>query len=112
MTKAPETPEARLGRLRTRSMWRGIREMDLILRDFAGRELAGLSPADLDLYEDLLAEIDHDLLLWITGAAPAPPPLRPPDRPHPGRRGGDHPARLRFRASKIFDVSPRTAPGR
>jgi len=77
MTKAPETPEARLGRLRTRSMWRGIREMDLILRDFAGRELAGLSPADLDLYEDLLAEIDHDLLLWITGAAPAPPRFAP-----------------------------------
>ena len=69
-----ETPEARLGRLRTRSMWRGIKEMDLILRDFTGRELAGLSPADLDLYEDLLAESDHDLLAWITGAAV------PPDR--------------------------------
>jgi antitoxin CptB len=53
-------------------MWRGIKEMDLILRDFAGRELAGLSPADLDLYEDLLAESDHDLLAWITGAAPTP----------------------------------------
>ncbi|MBP1804760.1 succinate dehydrogenase assembly factor 2 [Rubellimicrobium aerolatum] len=69
----PESPEARLGRLRTRSMWRGIREMDLILRDFAGRELATLSPADLDLYESLLAESDHDLLAWISGADATPP---------------------------------------
>ncbi len=44
----PETPDARLGRLRLRSMRRGTREMDLILQDFAARELAGLSPADLD----------------------------------------------------------------
>ncbi len=31
-------------------MWRGIREMDIILRDFAWRELASMPPADLDLY--------------------------------------------------------------
>jgi antitoxin CptB len=67
-----ETRDARLGRLRTRSMWRGIREMDIILRDFASRELEGLTPSDLDLYEGLLAENDHDLLAWITGAAPTP----------------------------------------
>jgi antitoxin CptB len=74
-TEASETPEARLGRLRTRSMWRGIREMDLILRDFAWRELLLMSPADLDLYEALLAESDHDLLAWITGASEPPSPL-------------------------------------
>jgi antitoxin CptB len=67
MAQTPETPEARLGRLRHRSMWRGIREMDLILRDFAARDLRRLSPADLDLYEALLAESDPDLLLWISG---------------------------------------------
>ena len=67
-----ETPEARLGRLRTRSMWRGIREMDLILRDFAWRELPLMAPADLDRYEALLAENDHDLLAWITGASEPP----------------------------------------
>lgn len=72
-----EPPEARLGRLRTRSMWRGIREMDLILRDFAARELSGLGAAELDLYEDLLAESDHDLLAWISGAAPAPDRFEP-----------------------------------
>ena len=67
-----ETHEARLGRLRTRSMWRGIREMDLILRDFSSRHLAALSPSDLDTYESLLAESDHDILAWITRAAPPP----------------------------------------
>jgi antitoxin CptB len=69
---ATETPEARLGRLRSRSMYRGIKEMDLILRDFSSRELGGMPPPELDLYEAFLAENDHDLLLWITGAAPAP----------------------------------------
>ena len=69
-----ETHEARLGRLKTRSMWRGIREMDIILRDFSARELLSMGPADLDLYESLLEENDHDLLAWITGAA------TPPDR--------------------------------
>jgi antitoxin CptB len=72
-----ETHEARLGRLRTRSMWRGIREMDIILRDFSSRELVSMGPDDLDLYESLLTESDHDLLAWITGAAEPPAPLAP-----------------------------------
>ncbi len=72
-----ESREARLGRLKTRSMWRGIREMDLILRDFASRELTGLPPDELDLYEAMLAESDHDLLAWITGAAPTPARFAP-----------------------------------
>jgi antitoxin CptB len=53
-------------------MWRGLREMDLILRDFSHRHLATLSDPDLDLYEALLEEPDPDLLAWITGAAPPP----------------------------------------
>ena len=39
-------------------MWRGIREMDIILRDFAGRELTSMPSTNLDLYEALLAESD------------------------------------------------------
>jgi antitoxin CptB len=72
-----ETHEARLGRLKVRSMWRGIREMDIILRDFSSRELGSMGPADLDLYESMLAESDHDLLAWITGAAETPARLAP-----------------------------------
>lgn len=68
----PETPAARLGRLRARSMWRGIREMDLILRDFAARELDAFPPPDLDAYEALLEEPDDLLFLWVGGGLPPP----------------------------------------
>lgn len=67
-----ETSQVRLKRLGMRSIRRGIREMDLILSDFASRELAGLEADELDLYEALLDENDHDLYGWISGGAPAP----------------------------------------
>ena len=67
-----ETPENRLRRLRMRSIRRGIREMDLILTDFSDRELAALDAEELDLYEDLLEENDHDIYGWISGRDPVP----------------------------------------
>jgi antitoxin CptB len=67
---APE--EARLKRLRIRSMRRGIKEMDLILMAFADQDLAAMSDPELDLYEALLEENDHDLYQWVTGQHPAP----------------------------------------
>ena len=79
-----ETHEARLGRLRTRSMWRGIPEMDLILRGCSSRYLPPMTAPDLDLYEALLAESAHDILAWITRAAPPPDrfaPICPPSSP-------------------------------
>ena len=72
-----EDRETRLRRLAMRSMRRGIREMDLILQDFSSRELALLRPDELDRYEALLEESDHDLYRWISGAEDAPEPLRP-----------------------------------
>lgn len=59
-----------------RSMRRGIREMDLILKNFADQRLKVLSSAGLDLYEALLEENDHDIYAWISGAAPAPENFR------------------------------------
>jgi len=70
-----ETPEARLKRLRMRSMRRGIREMDLILGGFAEECLGELGAAELDSYEALLSENDQDLYAWVSGQAPAPAPL-------------------------------------
>lgn len=67
-----EDRETRLKRLAMRSMRRGIKEMDLILQAFATAELAGMGDADLDLYDALLAENDHDLYAWITGQAVPP----------------------------------------
>lgn len=50
-----------------RSWRRGTREMDLILGPFGRDGLAGLSEPELDLYEALLEESDHDLYAWIAG---------------------------------------------
>lgn len=56
----------RLKRLTMRSWRRGTKEMDLILGPFADTELAGLTESELDLFEMLLEENDHDLYGWIT----------------------------------------------
>ncbi len=66
---ANEPRDTRLRRLRMRSMRRGIKEMDLILQDFAQRRLADMSDADLALYDRLLSENDHDLYAWVAGRA-------------------------------------------
>ncbi len=69
MTEARDT---KIKRLRMRSMRRGIKEMDLILTDFAGRSLAAMPDAGLDLYDRLLAENDHDIFAWVNGQVAAP----------------------------------------
>ena len=58
--------EARVKRLRMRSWRRGIKEMDLILGPFADETAAAMPAADLDSYEALLGENDHDLYQWVT----------------------------------------------
>lgn len=72
-----EAPEARHKRLTLRSMRRGTREMDLILGPFAAAELAGMTPAELDLYEVLLDQSDPELYAWISGR-PGDPSSGPP----------------------------------
>jgi antitoxin CptB len=64
-----ESRETRIKRLRMRSMRRGIREMDLVLSAFADARLADMSDVELDIYDALLSENDHDLYQWITGQA-------------------------------------------
>lgn len=67
-----ETKAARLGRIRLRSIRRGMREMDLILGAFLDSGLEAMSEDDLTAYEALLTEDDHDLYRWILGLDPAP----------------------------------------
>lgn len=69
-----ETHEHRLKRLQMRSMRRGIKEMDIILDRFARANLAGMTDADLSLYDAMLEENDHDLYQWVTGQVSAPDP--------------------------------------
>lgn len=70
-----ETRQTRIKRLRMRSMRRGIKEMDLILTEYAARNLDDMSPEQLDLYDLLLEENDQDLYQWVTGQASAPTAL-------------------------------------
>ncbi|QIE41983.1 succinate dehydrogenase assembly factor 2 [Rhodobacteraceae bacterium SC52] len=67
-----ETPEARLKRMKMRSMRRGIKEMDLILSSFADDTLAQMSSTELDQYDEMLEENDHDLYQWVSGQQPTP----------------------------------------
>jgi antitoxin CptB len=53
-------------------MRRGIKEMDLILQDFATRELDAMDGAMLDVYDAFLSENDHDLYQWVSGQGACP----------------------------------------
>ena len=68
-----EPREIRLKRLGMRSMRRGIKEMDLILSAYRDRHMSDLSDADLNLYENLLSENDHDIYAWVLGTQQTPP---------------------------------------
>lgn len=67
-----ESRETMIKRLRMRSMRRGIKEMDLILSDFANARLDAMLAQDLILYDRLLEENDHDIYGWIGEQFAAP----------------------------------------
>jgi len=64
--------DPRLNKLRFRAWRRGFREADLILGGFADERLASLSPAQVDAFEALLDQQDHDVYAWILGQEDAP----------------------------------------
>lgn len=64
--------QTRIGRVRFRAWRRGFREADLILGPFADSYARDMSEAELDEFERLLDQTDHDLYAWITGTE-APP---------------------------------------
>ena len=68
------TDDARRKKLKMRAWRRGFREADLILGPFADRHVPDFSEAELDLFEALLEEADHDVYGWILEreAPPAP----------------------------------------
>jgi len=67
-----ETIETKRKRLHMRSIRRGIKEMDLILTAFSEAELGRMQDTDLDVYDALLSENDHDLYQWVSGTTPEP----------------------------------------
>ncbi len=63
----------RRNRARFRAWRRGFREADLILGPFADQHVGSMTALDLEQFEDLLDQPDHDLQAWILGAAEPPP---------------------------------------
>lgn len=55
-----------------RAWHRGIREMDLLMGQFADAEIGTLTDAELDDFEALIEVPDRDLFSWITGTETAP----------------------------------------
>ena len=60
-------------RLLYRSRYRGCLESDLLFGGFADQYLMTLDRRQLDRYDALLDESDHDLLAWMLGRSPVPP---------------------------------------
>ncbi|HET6468877.1 MAG TPA: succinate dehydrogenase assembly factor 2 [Geminicoccaceae bacterium] len=67
-----ESPAVRRKRLLLRSRYRGFLENDLLLGGFAERHLARFDEVQLDRYEALLEESDHDIFAWASGQRPVP----------------------------------------
>lgn len=55
-----------------RSRFRGCKETDIILGDFAASFLAEMNDAELYLYENLLEEDDGNIYKWVNGQLPPP----------------------------------------
>ena len=64
--------ETRRKRLLYRSVYRGNKENDILLGQFARAEIATFDAAELDQYERLLAAGDNDIFDWVAGRADVP----------------------------------------
>jgi antitoxin CptB len=64
--------DARRRRILFRAWRRGMREMDLVMGQFADAQLPDMRDAELDEFERLLDAPDPSVLAWITGEEPVP----------------------------------------
>ncbi len=78
LVKSSADLDPRRRRILFRCWHRGIREMDLMLGQFCEAEIEGLTEAELDELEVIMAEEDNDLVRYITGAEPVPARLQTP----------------------------------
>ena len=64
--------QTRRKRLLYRSVYRGNRENDVLLGQFARAHIAEFTAAELDQYERLLQAGDNDIYDWVSGRAAVP----------------------------------------
>ena len=65
--------ETRRKRLLYRSIYRGNKENDILLGQFARAHIASFGSAELDQYERLLDTGDNDIFDWVSAKADVPP---------------------------------------
>ena len=65
--------EMRRKRLLYRSVYRGNKENDILLGQFARAHISGFDAAELDQYERILSAGDNDIYDWVAGKAEIPP---------------------------------------
>ena len=65
--------ETRRKRLLYRSVYRGNRENDILLGQFARAHIAEFGVEELDQYERILAVGDNQIFDWATGKDAVPP---------------------------------------
>jgi antitoxin CptB len=65
--------ETRRKRLLYRSVYRGNKENDILLGQFARAHIADFDASELDQYERLLGVGDNDIFDWVAGKAAIPP---------------------------------------
>lgn len=64
--------ETRRKRLLYRSVYRGNKENDILLGQFARAHIAEFGAAELDQYEKLLQVGDNDIYDWVAGKTEPP----------------------------------------
>ena len=94
-------------RIAVRAWHRGTKEADLMIGGFADRYAPGWGPAELDWFEDLLAETDVDILAWALGRQEAPARSQGPLMEALPRRDDIGTARLPGRLPAVADGRPR-----
>ena len=65
--------ETRRKRLLYRSVYRGNKENDILLGQFARAHIAQFDTAELDQYERILETGDNEIYDWVSGRVEIPP---------------------------------------
>ena len=78
ITRSSDGLDERRRRILFRAWHRGMREMDLILGNFASAEIETLSDAELADFEELLEPEDQKVFSWVSGTEPIPPEFDTP----------------------------------
>ena len=66
------TLDPRRRKMLFRAWHRGMREMDILMGQFANAKLPEMADADLDAFEELMEAPDPEIFKWLTDALPVP----------------------------------------